>query len=350
MREEYLRKKLAYELALKLELALGKIGKEVLILTHTNADLDAAGAAVGISRILSTYGVKSYIVYPEGPSKPVKQLLSLLGISYELPEPRQSIHSIIIVDTANPVQLGEYARYLEEDLFTILIDHHKEGNLKDKVSLSLVESRAGSTSEIISVISDILSIPLDKPSATLLHAGIISDTRRIRNPGIFTFWALEYLSYYNIEYDIFQDTSGEIQELSERVALLKAASRINYNRICQDILIAITHIGSYESSVARKLVDLGADIAIVAKDTREGVRVSIRVSRHAIDNGLTADKIALYIAEKYGGEGGGHEAAAMATMKTMKYTAEMIAQDMSKRIPGKLARICVKMRKLKNDR
>ncbi|MCX8170297.1 MAG: DHHA1 domain-containing protein, partial [Candidatus Methanomethyliaceae archaeon] len=100
-------------------------------------------------------------------------------------------------------------------------------------------------------------------------------------------------------------------EFSERMAKLKGCARIRLFRISSWI-IAITHVGAFEASVARSLVDIGADIAFVINTTNEYIRITGRVSdsfHYKTGFNLVEDIIKPLI-ESFTGQGGGHATAA----------------------------------------
>jgi RecJ-like exonuclease len=58
------------------------------------------------------------------------------------------------------------------------------------------------------------------------------------------------------------------------------------------------------------LVDYGADVAFVAGRHADRVRISARCSREAARRGLNLAGISGEVGRAYGGDGGGHKAAA----------------------------------------
>jgi nanoRNase/pAp phosphatase (c-di-AMP/oligoRNAs hydrolase) len=329
------------------------VGREALVVAHKNADPDAVGAAVGVKNLLNIYGVEAQLVFPEGPSRESKLLMESLGIreDYYTSLEECATETLIIVDTASPVQLGDHRRCFGEFTDLIVVDHHKGNILGSKATVPIIVSDAASTSEIEAFIARLLRVHLSRPIAGMLLAGILRDSRWLRITGPFTVEAVGYLLDLGASTSeisrILQDTP--MRDVSERIALLKAASRLKIARICGEILLAVTHIGSFEASVARALLTLGADVAVVAKNTREGVRISVRTSPRAESNGITALAVSKYIAEKFGGEGGGHVSAAGVELLTQKYTAEMIVEELARSLPGKLARMCVEARRAGNE-
>ena len=321
--------------------------REAIVVAHKNADADAVGAALGVAYILRIYGVTANLVFPEGPSRMGKLILDRFGVRRWSPDCNAygsgTRPLLVIVDTANPIQLGECSWLLKSSTRSLAVDHHSRGTLPSIVDVLLTLPGAGSSSEIVAVLADTLSIRLPENIANALYAGILIDTRWLRNPGLWSFHALDYLLRSGASPGTVASVLRETQErdTSERIAILKAMSRLRYSRACRDILIAVTHVGSFEASVARILVDAGADVAVVAKDYREGVRISIRVSQRAVKAGIEAGILAEYIASKLGGEGGGHPGAGAVTIVTQSLTAEHVAEELARSLPGKVSRLCV---------
>ena len=81
-----------------------------------------------------------------------------------------------------------------------------------------------------------------------------------------------------------------------------------------DYLIGITNVSSYGASVAKKLINLGFDVAIVISKEEKHNRVNIRAQKLVcINTGLHLGKILEEISNEYKGNGGGHDGAATLT-------------------------------------
>ncbi|MEB3779790.1 MAG: DHH family phosphoesterase [Desulfurococcales archaeon] len=321
-------------------------------MTHRNADPDAIASAYLIAHALSILGLKTTIYIPEGPSRLSKRIIDRLGLDkglimgYDKPSHRTSPDMAVAVDSANPAQLGPFSELFEEATYKVVIDHHEGNTLKDKAVVSLVYKDAPSTTEIVVNVLEALGInPMNK-MATLGITGILYDTKRFINARESTFKAILRLIEWGGDYREaigLLTMSNEKEGLSERIARLKALSRLVLGRSCNDVLVAVTRIGSHESMVARTLIDLGADVAVVVTSRGLEKRVSIRVSKSALEKGITASLIAEYLAKKYNGEGGGHDAVAMTHLK---YSGDIedLKESIAKSLPGKIARICLSKR------
>ncbi len=270
--------------------------------------------------------------------------MARLGVSLKecsAPVDTETIDVLVVVDSSNPSQLGGLAALAnKEGPPVILIDHHQPGLIASIAKLQLVDSSAASTTELVSSILAELALCVEPREASLALAGIVYDSRRFRIIGSHTFRASLYLQSCGASL-VEVESKGDT-DFSERFARIKAASRLRPARICSDIILAVTRVGSFESSVARALLELGADVAVVVGGGGEP-RVSIRTSKRALENGIRADEIAVYIAGKYGGEGGGHKQAAMVHLNAGP-DPSILVEELSRSLPGKLARLCVEWR------
>ena len=88
-----------------------------------------------------------------------------------------------------------------------------------------------------------------------------------------------------------------------------------------ELIVAVTHVGAYEASAARALLDLGADIAIIVSEHGSETRVVARARREVEEKyGVHLGRdIMEELAKRLGGGGGGHsQAAAMSTQAPLE--------------------------------
>jgi hypothetical protein len=100
------------------------------------------------------------------------------------------------------------------------------------------------------------------------------------------------------------------QDLSERVACLKAASRATIYKL-DEIYVAFSRVHSHEAAACRGLIKLGADIAVVAAEKRDEIRISSR-GRQSMAGLVDLAEIFKGLGEIIGGTGGGHDLAGSA--------------------------------------
>ena len=111
-------------------------------------------------------------------------------------------------------------------------------------------------------------------------------------------------------FDALELMAATPQDLSIRIAMLKAAMRCEVERV-GDCLIATTNVSSFGGAAASMLTNIGADIAFVGS-VKDGssVRVSGRAKRDMILSGVNLGKLMEDVGDKYNGTGGGHSGAA----------------------------------------
>ncbi|MEM1873112.1 MAG: DHH family phosphoesterase [Acidilobaceae archaeon] len=314
------------------------------VATHSNADPDALASLVLAARIASHFGARVCIAVPEGLSKASKRLVAALSLELEEScDSSESLDVCIVVDSSNPAQLGDKASLCLSAGKLVVFDHHKLGELAKRADVAIVDESSPSTTELLVEACSKLGVSIESHVAELALAGILYDSRRFSIATKHSLLAAAKLLDYGCDYgkvvELLRVEKEWVEELSERVAVLKALSRLKLGKACSDILIASTSVGSHESLVAKKLVELGADVALVVVDRGESKRVSVRVSKRALARGVKASDVASYVASKLGGEGGGHEEVAMAHVKSSLDSSE-IAEEIASFLPGRIGRIC----------
>lgn len=213
----------------------------------------------------------------------------------------------IIIDTSNSIQLGVFKKFIEIDK-TIVIDHHRPGDLSS-AKHALIDPSYPSSSELIyDIIKPMHHIT--PPEATILLIGILYDTRRFiwyeRN----TFKRVHELIEAGGNYTKALEALKKEISLPERIARLKAAQRMKLYR-CGGYIVVVSHVGAYEGSAARSLVELGADIAVVYSTNKEKIRITARASSQFVSrSGVSIGRdLMTRIAGLIKGSGGGHDTA-----------------------------------------
>lgn len=221
--------------------------------------------------------------------------------------------AIILLDVSTLQQVNEWKnRIATSKKPIIVIDHHVvHPETASITSLRIINEQASSTCEIVYKLFKETDIKPSLNEATALFVGIAADTKHfaIATSEVFTL-AAELIELGVRAETVFQLLNTPF-DLSERVARLKAASRLSYVKI-QTWLFAISHVSSYQASAARALIALGADVAIVAGKKMDELRLSMRSSRKFFQE--TKIHLGRDIAQALGplsqGMGGGHNTAA----------------------------------------
>ncbi len=296
--------------ALKLKEVISNINN-IALTTHKNADPDAIASIVAFSELARKLSpqISIEIMLPEGLSALSKKLLQTFNIDLKLKKEFTS-DIIVIVDTSSSYQLGSLRDSVLKKKI-ILIDHHSAGDLATQAFLSIINSKISSTSEIIYKIARLLGIDFDVSTLNIILAGIVYDTRHfiLANPE--TLMNAAEIMMMGADYRKVLDSMHISPSISEKIAKIKAAMRINAYRL-KDFIIVLTRIGAFESSIARMLIDIGADVALVVCTRKHETRLIARASQSFREvTGIHLGKDILEPLKNYfpRGSGGGHDLA-----------------------------------------
>ena len=237
---------------------IGQAG-HVYIMGHKNADLDALGAAIGISCLCRKKGKKAYIVLDlehnmaEKLIEEIRQVPEYKDVFISgqdallLSDPHSTL---VVVDTNRPDQV-EYRPLLESISKVCVVDHHRRAaDYIDPVVVNLHEPYASSAAELTTEMlqysvekSDVLPI-----EAKSLMAGIFLDTKSFNvRTGERTFeaaavlrqWGAETVEGKKLLQNDFQNTMAKYQ-------IIKAARLYR-----QEIAISALNSGTTRSLAAQ---------------------------------------------------------------------------------------------------
>jgi nanoRNase/pAp phosphatase (c-di-AMP/oligoRNAs hydrolase) len=288
-----------------------------LLTTHKNADPDAIASIIVLRNYLRANKKHIFITLPEGMNTSSKNLLENMSIDLEYFTPslisglKELIDAVIVVDTSSSVQLGDLWSIIRGKQI-IVIDHHRMGDLADK-SLYYIGSNLVSTCELVYILLRD-SWWFNRIESTLLLAGILYDSRRFMYVDEYVFSIVdELISIYDADYVLANKSLQRKMDYSERIARLKGAQRLKIYRI-KEYVVGITHVSAFEGSVARAIIDLGADIAFVVSERDHVLRIVGRASQGFVrETNISLGRDIMPIIARYlNGSGGGHDTAGVA--------------------------------------
>lgn len=288
-------------------------GSDVKVLMHGNADLDAVASALLVCRLLEGISRSCCLYSPEGLSRQSRELLASLSINIPLCDGLEGQADVLItVDASNVSQLGVNADALKQAK-VVVIDHHSPGSLHAMASLLISDESAPSCVEVVLPLVGHSGLELKPAEATLILTAILEETSFLERASIDTFRFIVKLMEIGADYAFAVSflRQGNDEPIDKRAARLKGLSRATVSVICGQLAVAVTRVGSFEADVARSMISLGADVAAVINDDR----VSLRVSKCALRFSIKASELAAFMAERLGGEGGGHDGAAALRLK-----------------------------------
>ncbi len=291
-------------------------GQRIVVLCHRNADPDAVASATVLAEVMASLGAQAKAAAAEDVASLSEAILRGYGRQVEV-DPPLDFQLAILVDTSSLGHLGDYGKKLKEAAIKIaVIDHHKpvEETRQLAVFYQVSEDMPSESELIYRVVAEI-GVKLTAEQASLLLAGIISDTGhfRLAKPG--TFEVVDALLKSGAEYNKILEALRPPEDPSRRVAMLKAAGRSELQRI-NGHLIAFSELGSFEGDAAGVLVRIGADAAFVGSDEKGEFRLSGRARQEFVkETGLHLGELMESLGSQFGGSGGGHAGAASASGK-----------------------------------
>lgn len=179
--------------------------KNVMIMGHSNSDIDSMGASMGIYRLAKSLGMETYIVN----NSTGISLSNFIETAKQEKEYNEAIINkaeaiskitpdtlLVIVDTHKKTYV-EVPELLEETNKIVIIDHHRKSpDCIEEPMLSFHEVYASSASELVTEILEYAQkeVELTELEAESLYAGIMMDTKNFTfKTGVRTFEAAAYL-------------------------------------------------------------------------------------------------------------------------------------------------------------
>lgn len=214
----------------------------IIIMGHTDMDMDAIGSALGIKAICDSFNKSSAIVYdPKYAEKKVRTAMASLFTNEQLTkmivpikEAKEKVKPqtlVIVVDVSKPSMVMA-PQVLEVCDKVVVIDHHRRAEeFIENPVLSYIEPSASSASELVAEIIKFSTanskIKLDPTFATIMLSGIFLDTGfyKSRTVGLRTFEASGVLKEYGADNavadDLLKDEYEEYALVNKILASLK---------------------------------------------------------------------------------------------------------------------------------
>jgi bifunctional oligoribonuclease and PAP phosphatase NrnA len=229
------------------------------------------------------------------------------------PEPKKHYDLIVTVDTADLKQLGSFYEQHSEifsEIPSINIDHHKSNT--QFASLNLVDTSYCSASHILYELLKAMQAPIDADIATLLLAGIITDTGSFQNSNTTP-------ASFDAAAELV-DLGGRQQEIIQHIYKTKQLNSLKlWGKILSKIQVDTSHRMLWTSLTQDDLSEFGtnndakgdivdellsnaeeADLVLLLEERPGNVlHGSIRITSEDLDGTV--------IAQKFGG--GGHAKA-----------------------------------------
>ncbi|QQG48674.1 MAG: DHH family phosphoesterase [archaeon] len=286
--------------------------RRAAVLCHRNADADAYLSAFALSALLRSIspGCDVDIVTPEG----MTTLTTKLSRKFEhrvVEEGGEDYDLYVAVDVGDTELLKGWLEKMKASKgLKVLVDHHP---LRDREAYDhvVVDESATSAAEVVYSIFEELGVKVDRLTAQALLEAVMFDSSHlaIAGPGALR----TVVKLIDAGADI-GDARRELRsepDYGEVLAKLKGAKRLRIYKLGPWVA-ATSLVGSFQAHVARGLVYLGADVAIVGGEAEGETRVSMRSTQRFLDRAgvQLGTQVAEAATKKIGGHGGGHATAA----------------------------------------
>ncbi|MCE4975987.1 DHH family phosphoesterase [Staphylococcus hominis] len=257
-------------------------GDKVIIMGHKRPDLDAVGAAIGVSRFASMNNLEAYVVLNEEDIDPTlsrvmeeidkkPELKERFVTSDEAWDMMTSKTTVVVVDTHKPEMV------LDENILNkanrkVVIDHHRRGeSFISNPLLVYMEPYASSTAELVTELLEYQPTEqrLSRLESTIMYSGIIVDTRNFTlRTGSRTFDAASYLRAHGADTILTQQfLKDDVDTYINRSELIRTVE-------VQDNGVAIAH-GSNDKIYHPVTVAQAADELL----SLEGIEASYVVAK-----------------------------------------------------------------------
>jgi nanoRNase/pAp phosphatase (c-di-AMP/oligoRNAs hydrolase) len=240
-------------------------------------------------------------------------MLENLGVIVPGETMPENTDTAILVDTNNLDQLGETGLKLRETKASLIVvdHHHPHPDTAKLAPLMILDESAAAAAEVVYRLYNASKLKLEAVEATALLAAIFVETKHFLLANISTFNVAAELVEAGAEPRRLAEILSTPMTRPERIARLRAATRVQVT-IVGYWIVATSQLGAYQSSAARALLSLGADVAFVAGTIKTNVRVNMRSTETFYNRtGVhLARDLAIPLGQKLGGTGGGHPTAA----------------------------------------
>ena len=178
---------------------------KVMIMGHTNSDIDAMGSSMGIYRFVKSLNKNAYIIDSNETNSLVNFKKALakdpeyedLLITKELAEENIDKDTLLVIVDTHKTNYVEVPELLNKTGNIVIIDHHRRStDYIENATLIFQEVYASSAAELVTELIQYAETKIDLKTieAESLYAGIMMDTKNFTfKTGVRTFEAAAYL-------------------------------------------------------------------------------------------------------------------------------------------------------------
>ncbi len=227
-----------------------KESSKVMIMGHTNPDIDAMGSAIGIYRLSKSLDKNAYIIASN--SSALQSFRESLKeeteyedviITKEVAEENIDEDTLLVVVDTHKVNYVESEEALKKASKIVIIDHHRRSaDYIENATLTFQEVYASSAAELVTELLQYaeVNVELKKIEAEALYAGIMMDTKSFTfKTGVRTFEAAAYLRKCGIDIiRVKKWFQSDLESFNKIADIVKKAEIVNDSiaiALCEDI-------------------------------------------------------------------------------------------------------------------
>ena len=259
-----------------------KKAKTIVILTHENPDGDAVGSSLAMKLALQQLGKEADVIIPE-----FQRSFEFLPGADEIKKGSniKSYDLAISVDCATSKLLNGFAKYFDDAISKVVIDHHGSNSMYG--DYNYVDQDAPACAQLLLVLFNYYNIEVTKEIGTCVLTGIITDTGGFRYDGV-TSETFEFVASLS-------EKGVNVSKIYQKVYANMPKSKFYLHRIALDRLeffendkIAFTYItkndeekvnsesGDYDGIVEQGRDVEGVEVSVFLRETDKGIKVSLR--------------------------------------------------------------------------
>jgi len=286
--------------------------RRAAVVCHRNADADSYLSAYAVSKLLKAIAPKCEveIVTPGGMTTLTKKLSAKFPHA-TVERSDEDYDLYVAVDVGDEELLNEWKEKMRGSQgLKVLVDHHP---LRDRTAYDrvIVDQGATSAAEVVFALFQELGAEMDDQTAQALLDAIMFDSSHLAIASPSGLRAVVKLMDAGADVTLARRDLRSEPDYGEVLAKLKGAQRLKIYK-AGDWVAVTSRVGSFQAHVARSLVYLGADLAVVGGESEGETRVSLRSTQRFLDGTKVqlGTQVAEEMSNRLGGHGGGHATAA----------------------------------------
>ena len=310
-----------------------KDASKVMIMGHTNPDIDSMGSSMGIYRLAKSLGKKAYII-DSSETNTLQSFKNDLAkepeyedilITKEVAEENIDKETLVVVVDTHKTTYVEAPELLKRTDKIVIIDHHRRStDYIENATLTFQEVYASSAAELVTELLQYAEVRVELKTieAESLYAGIMMDTKNFTfKTGVRTFEAAAYLRRCGVNIiRVKKWFQSNLDTFNKIAAIVKKAEIVN-----ETIAIATYEKKDKDASL---ICAKAADELLTISDITASFVMGKVGNKICISGRSIGDINVQVILEKLGG--GGHITLAGAQVEGM--TIEETKQELINRI------------------